>query len=73
VLDRQTDGYRWLDDERVALVLAKAIWIGEFERKFYQAHARSIMPNHAHLLITPRVSLPVITRWLKGSTARTVN
>src|ERR1039457_5767764 len=31
------------------------------------------MPNHLHLLILPRVAVPVITRWLKGSTARRAN
>ena len=31
------------------------------------------MPNHVHLLILPKVPLPEITRWLKGSTARRAN
>jgi type I restriction enzyme R subunit/putative DNA methylase len=31
------------------------------------------MPNHAHLLILPKVPVPVIMRWLKGSTARRAN
>ena len=31
------------------------------------------MPNHMHLLIRPLKPVPVITRWLKGSTARTAN
>ena len=31
------------------------------------------MPNHVHLLILPKVALPEITRWLKGSTARKAN
>jgi type I restriction enzyme R subunit/putative DNA methylase len=31
------------------------------------------MPNHVHLLILPQVSVPVLMRWLKGSTAREAN
>jgi hypothetical protein len=29
------------------------------------------MPNHVHLLILPKIAVAKITRWLKGSTART--
>ena len=73
MLDLRMDGPRWLNDERIALLLTGTIWIGESELRFYQLHAWSIMPNHVHLLITPRVPLPVVTRWLKGSTARKAN
>jgi hypothetical protein len=31
------------------------------------------MPNHVHVLLLPKMSLPVIMRWLKGSTARQAN
>ncbi len=31
------------------------------------------MPNHVHLLIVPKVEVPVLMRWLKGSTARRAN
>ena len=31
------------------------------------------MPNHVHVLLQPRTALPLITRWLKGSTARQAN
>lgn len=63
---------RRLSDDRVALVLTNTICIGESERQFYQVHAWSMMPNHVHLLITPRFPLPVITRWIKGSFDRWV-
>src|SRR6202051_3751070 len=33
----------------------------------------TIMPNHVHVLLLPKTSLPVILRWLKGSTARRAN
>jgi len=47
--------------------------IGESERHFYELSAWVVMPNHIHLLLLPRVELPVITRWLKGSTAYHAN
>jgi REP element-mobilizing transposase RayT len=31
------------------------------------------MPNHVHLLILPLVSVALLMRWLKGSTARGAN
>ncbi len=31
------------------------------------------MPNHVHVLLEPKVPLALITRWLKGSTARQAN
>jgi putative transposase len=31
------------------------------------------MPNHVHLLMLPQVEVPVLMRWLKGSTARRAN
>ena len=31
------------------------------------------MPNHVHMLILPAVPIPVLMRWLKGSTARSAN
>ena len=31
------------------------------------------MPNHVHVLLRPKTSMPAITRWLKGSTARQAN
>src|SRR5512143_1728446 len=72
MLDQRMDGPVWLNDDRVALVLTNTICIGESERQFYQVHAWSMMPNHVHLLITPRLPLPVITRGMKGSFGRWV-
>jgi hypothetical protein len=76
-LDREVDkaafGPVWLRDDRVARVVADALLYGETGRHYYQLRAWVIMPNHVHLLLRPEASLPVITRWLKGSTARQAN
>ena len=38
-----------------------------------QLHAWVVMPNHVHLLITPRADVPNLLQTLKGSTARQAN
>jgi hypothetical protein len=77
VQDREVDkaafGPVWLRDPRVASVVADALMYGENGRHFYQLQAWVIMPNHVHALLLPKTSLPVIMRWLKGSTARQAN
>jgi REP element-mobilizing transposase RayT len=73
LVDRAVFGPVWLQDARVAGMLAEALMYGETGRHFYQLRAWVIMPNHVHVLLRPKTSLPAITRWLKGSTARQAN
>jgi REP element-mobilizing transposase RayT len=76
-LDREVDtaafGPVWLRDARVARVVADALLYGASGRDFYQLRAWVIMPNHVHVVLRPKTSLAVITRWVKGSTARKAN
>jgi len=76
-LDREMDkaafGPVWLRDARVASVVADALLRGDSGRHFYRLRAWVIMPNHVHVVLRPKTVLPVITRWLKGSTARQAN
>src|ERR1017187_3467339 len=72
-LDCHRSGPLWLKDPRIAALVVKAIRIGESDKLFYELCAWVVMPNHVHLLIQPKADLPVITRWLKGSTARGAN
>jgi REP element-mobilizing transposase RayT len=39
----------------------------------YVLHAFVVMPNHVHLLTTPGVALPKLTKSLKGITAKQAN
>jgi len=71
-LDRWRGGPLWLEDPRVANLLAGALRYGE-AKQFYTLHAWVIMPNHVHLLIEPQIEFPRIMRWLKGTTARRAN
>jgi REP element-mobilizing transposase RayT len=72
-LDRSCQGTLWLRDPRIAAIVADAIHMGAEERGFYELVAWVIMANHVHLLILPKVPVCQITRWLKGSTARSAN
>jgi len=76
-LDREMDkaafGPVWLRDARVASVVADALLRGDSGRHFYRLRAWVIMPNHVHVVLRPKTVLAVITRWLKGSTARQAN
>jgi REP element-mobilizing transposase RayT len=72
-MDKAVFGPVWLQDARVARVVADALLYGEIGRQFYQLRAWVIMPNHVHVALRPKTSMPVITRWLKGSTARQAN
>jgi REP element-mobilizing transposase RayT len=53
--------------------MVETIHIGERERHFYELCAYVVMENHVHLLIRPFQPVPLIMRWLKGSTARKAN
>ncbi|MGH9718953.1 MAG: transposase [Bryobacteraceae bacterium] len=72
-MDRDQSSPRWLKEPAVASVVAEAIRIGAFERQFYELYAWAVMANHVHLLILPKAPIPVLMRWLKGSTARKAN
>ncbi len=63
----------WLQDARIACVVANTLLYGEAVRRFYQLHAWVIMPNHVHVIFQPRIAMPTIMRWLKGRTGRVAN
>lgn len=53
--------------------LWKQFYYNGMNLRHYLLHAFAVMPNHVHLLISPRISLPKITRSLKGITAKRAN
>ena len=72
-LDRALDGPVWLRDPRVAQMVVDALHFGETQLKLYSLSAYVVMPNHVHVLWTPRVLLERITRRLKGFTSLQAN
>ena len=74
-MDRLLDNYRssptYLRTPRIARCVVDAIQQGGSSS--YTLHAWVVMPNHVHLLITPRTEVPMLLQKLKGSTARQAN
>src|SRR5882762_9501263 len=72
VLDLAGTGPLWLSDPRIAECVIAALKKGEM-RGMYQLHAYVVMANHVHVLLEPKLPIALITRMIKGSTAREAN
>jgi REP element-mobilizing transposase RayT len=73
LLEQARTGPSYLRNEAVAYVVVEAIRYGTSGLGHYELHAYAVMPNHVHLLCTPRVALRVLTNSLKGITAKRAN
>ena len=71
LLDEQRVGPAYLKMPAIAEVMTD--WIAKGGCCDYVLHAWVVMPNHVHLLITPRVDVPILLRRLKGGSARQSN
>jgi putative DNA methylase len=73
LLDRGASGPLHLRRPAIAELLVGALQDGQDKFQRYQLHAFVVMPNHVHLLVTPKVTAK---RWLaplKGFTAYRAN
>jgi putative transposase len=73
VLDKCSTGPHWLKDPRIAGCVVNLIHKGDFVLGYFALHAFVVMPNHIHLLITPKLPIPRILNGLKGATAWAAN
>jgi putative DNA methylase len=73
LLDERRDGPTYLRQPAVADMAVEAIHFSSNVLGHYTLHAFAVLPNHVHLLITPKVPLPKVTKSLKGITARRAN
>lgn len=73
ILDSSLAGPRWLAEPAVAIIVENALLQGQSPLGFYLLEAYVIMPSHVHVLLQPKVSLPRITKGLKGASAREAN
>ena len=73
LLHHSTRGFRWLQEPRIAELVAETLIVADCERHFYELIAWVVMPNHVHLLILPLVPVCKIMRWVKGSSSRAAN
>ena len=77
VLDRAESAYRWLEQPEIAEIFVEAMHHRDGQE--YTLHAFTLMPTHAHMLVTPLPSgesfrmLHVILQSLKGYTAFKAN
>ena len=73
LLDEARAGAVYLRQPAVANMIVETIHYNANVLGHYQLHAFVVMPNHVHLLATPAVALPKLTKSLKGITARRAN
>ncbi len=71
-LDAAKFGPHWLRDPRIAEAVVDAVLRG-VELHHYELHAYVVMPNHVHVLVTPRKALAQITGGLKSASAKRAN
>jgi putative transposase len=71
-LDKASSGPLWLKESRIAAVIVAGVQAAE-AKGLCRSHAWVVMPNHVHLLIAPLAPMAVITKAIKGSTARRAN
>jgi REP element-mobilizing transposase RayT len=73
-LDSGKRGPKYLKDERIAEDICQTIERGaSSERNEYDLHEYVVMPNHVHMLVTPRAEMHTIMQGIKGATARYAN
>lgn len=73
ILDRADSGPLWLKDPRIAAIVVHALQAGSAVFGRYELHAYTVMANHIHVLLTPKIQVRRITKSLKGVTARAAN
>jgi putative transposase len=72
LLEETRSGVFYLRQPAIADMLV-AIQYNAKNLKHYDLHAFVVMPNHVHLLVTPKIELPKVTKSLKGITAKRAN
>jgi len=66
LLEETRSGAFYLRQPAIADMVVEAIRYNADTLGHYRLHAFVVMPNHVHILATPRVSLPKMTKSLKG-------
>jgi REP element-mobilizing transposase RayT len=73
LLEEARSGPFYLRHPAVADMVVEAIHYNAANLEHYVLHAFVVMPNHVHLLATPTVALPQLTKSLKGITSKRAN
>jgi putative DNA methylase len=73
LLDEACGGQFYLRQPAIADMIVEAIHYNADILGHYLLQAFVVMPNHVHLLLTPALPLPKLTKSLKGITAKRAN
>jgi len=73
LLDEARTGPTYMRQPRLADMVLEAIEYNSGTLGHYELHAFAVMPNHVHMLVTPAVPIPLLTKSLKGITAKRGN
>jgi REP element-mobilizing transposase RayT len=73
LLEETRTGPFYLREPAIADMLVDALHYNANTLGHYVLHAFVVMPNHVHLLATPTIALPKLTKSLKGITAKRAN
>ncbi len=73
LLEEAGTGPFYLRQPAVAALVVEAIHYNSRTLRHYDLHAFVVMPNHVHLLVSPAIALPKLTKSLKGITAKRAN
>jgi putative transposase len=73
LLDDAREGLFYLRQPAIADMVVEAIDYNASTLRHFVLHAFVVMPNHVHLLATPSVPLPKLTKSSKGITAKRAN
>jgi REP element-mobilizing transposase RayT len=72
-LDNARSGPFYLRQPAIADMIVEAIEYNANILRHYALNAFVVMPNHVHLLASPAIPLPNLTKSLKGITAKRAN
>jgi putative transposase len=75
--DRDLDGAKFgpsfLNQSEVAACVQQTIFEAEGQGGLCKLHSFVVMPNHVHVVLTPKRTLWEVTKWMKGASARRAN
>jgi putative transposase len=73
LLDEARSGPTYLRQPAIADLVVEAIYHNATILGRYTLHAFVVMPNHVHMLVSPHVPVPELTKTLKSFTAKRAN
>lgn len=73
LLDEARSGPTYLRQPAIADLVVEAIYYSATVLNRYTLHAFVVMPNHVHMLVSPHVPVPDLTKTLKSFTAKRAN